>query len=105
MGLDVVGRLLNINFSGREALPAREFSLQFNLPAQMKDKRYRPEQNLSALQKELRAYQDSPLSQLELAIAQLQCLVRYECPLKKRLAILELVGGEVSALIRHVYGQ
>jgi len=105
MGLDVVGRLLNINFSGRDALPAREFSLQFNLPAQMKDKRYRPEQNLSALQKELRTYQDAPLSQLELAIAQLQFLVRYECPLKKRLAMLELVGGEVSALIRRIYRQ
>ncbi len=105
MGLDVVGRLFNINLSGRDALPAREFALQFNLPAQGKDKRYRPEQSLSALKKELRAHQNSPLSQLELAIAQLQCLVRYECSSKKRLAMLELVGSEVSALIRYVYGQ
>ncbi len=105
MALGVVDRLLSVNFSGRDALPPRNLALQFNLPVQMSEKRYRPEQNLNALKKEFRSHGDTSFVQLELAIEQLSLLVRYKCSIKKRWAMLELVGAETSALIRHIYMQ
>ncbi len=105
MALGVVDRLLSVNFSGRDALPPRDLLLQFNLPVQLSDKHYRPEQNLNTLQKEFRSHADTSFIQLELAIAQLSLLARYKCSIKKRLSMLELVGAETSALIRHIYMQ
>ncbi len=86
-------------------LPMRELKLIFNLPVQLKDKRYSPERSLRDLQSELRLYKDMPLNQIELAIDQLSKLVVYKCSVRKRFAMLEVVSRELSSLICEIYVQ
>ncbi len=100
-----VDRLLGQVGHRDKRLPERKLRIQFELPKTHNDKQRAPELNVRELQKELRQHKDMPLNQLELAIDQLHRLSKYQCGVRKRAAMLEMVGNELAPLICDTYDQ